>query len=499
MISLPMPGAFALKLSRLRPSFADAVPLVLFTLFFLGNAVLGYVALGNVSAMQEQASDARNNSAMIQELLLEVLRAETGQRGYLLTGIDSYAEPYFEALENVDRKLGNLATAKFDPQQRNRLYELQLLVEQRLADLRHNYELTREQGVAAAVESILTHRGLQQMADIDALATAMDEYEREMLDKSLADAERRRFTSFVLMLTANFVGLGLVLLSMMAVRKAMKREQRYLAELVDAKDGLEHKVNERTSALQHFSNELKRSNRELQDFAFVASHDLQEPLRKIRAFGDRLQQTFGPQLGDQGADYIKRMQMASERMSRLINDLLSFSRITTKAKPFLPVSLNQVAEEVVDDLEVAIEESGAVIHFGDLPEIEADVFQMKQLFQNLLANALKFRRPGVPPIITVTADPAPAHDKDSELVTIRFTDNGIGFDEIYLDRIFLPFQRLHGKAEYSGTGIGLAICRRVAERHGGSLTAKSKPDSGSTFIVTLARTNQVYEFEEHKA
>jgi light-regulated signal transduction histidine kinase (bacteriophytochrome) len=371
-------------------------------------------------------------------------------------------------------------------------------VEQRLGDLRNNYELTRNEGVASAIQSILSHRGLQQMADINMLATAMDDHERQKLDASLATAERRRFTSFVLMLTANFVGLGLVLLSMMAVRKAMKREQRYLAELVEAKESLEHKVDERTSALQHFSNELKRSNRELQDFAFVASHDLQEPLRKIRAFGDRLHQTFAEKLGDQGADYIRRMQLASERMSRLINDLLSFSRITTKAKPFLPVSLNQVAEEVVEDLEVAIEEAAAVIHFGDLPEIEADVFQMKQLFQNLLANALKFRRPGVPPIITVTADP-PVRGQDKDMVTIRFTDNGIGFDEIYLDRIFLPFQRLHGKSEYSGTGIGLAICRRVAERHGGSLTAKSKPDYGSTFIVTLARTNQVYEFEEQNA
>jgi signal transduction histidine kinase len=383
MIALALPD-----FGRRRPRFADALPLTLFTLFFLGNALLGYMSLRNVTSAQEQ------------------------------------------------------------------------------------------------------------LLESDAIVAAMDTSERAVLEASFAVAEERRVDSFILILTANFVGLGLVVLSLLAVRKSMKKEQQYLMDLVEAKASLEYKVSERTAALQHFSNELKRSNRELQDFAFVASHDLQEPLRKIRAFGDRLQQTFGEKLGDQGADYISRMQLASERMSRLINDLLSFSRITTKAKPFLPVSLNKVAEEAVDDLEVAIEEAEATVTIGALPEIEADFFQIKQLFQNLIANGIKFRRPGVPPVIDVSADPPRAGE---EKVTIRFRDNGIGFDEIFLDRIFLPFQRLHSKAEYSGTGIGLAICRRVAERHGGSLTATSKPDRGSTFIVTLARTNQTYLFEEQAA
>ena len=230
----------------------------------------------------------------------------------------------------------------------------------------------------------------------------------------------------------------------------------------------------------------------------MASHDLQEPLRKIRAFGDRLQQSYANLLGEQGADYIRRMQNASARMSKLIDDLLSFSRITTKAKPFLPVSLNKVVEEVIEDLEVAIQESGAVIKVGNLPELDADLFQMKQLFQNLLANAIKFRKPDVHPMISITTADGPDMQSTSgaDVVTILIKDNGIGFDEVFLDRIFLPFQRLHGKSEYSGTGIGLAVCRRVAERHGGSLTATSKVGVGSTFIITLARKNQIFELEE---
>jgi signal transduction histidine kinase len=498
MTTIPMPGLDMSKWGRLKLQLEDAVPLVLFTVFFLGNAILGYVSIRNVAEIQLEADNARANIGMIHELLVDVLRAETAQRGYLLTGLDNYATPYFDALSSIDHKMINLAAARLDHEQRNRFYELQVHIDERVAELQRNYELIRSEGMEAAVQSIMSHRGMRQMADIDTLTLAMAESERTMLARSLENAENRRVTSFVLMLTANLVGLGLVLLSLMAVRKARRKEQQYLDELMDAKEGLEQKVLERTSALQHFSNELKRSNRELQDFAFVASHDLQEPLRKIRAFGDRLQQSYGEKLGEQGADYVRRMQMASERMSRLITDLLSFSRITTKAKPFEPVALNRIAEEVIDDLEVAIDEARASISCGDLPEIEADVFQIKQLFQNLIGNAIKFHKPGVPPIITITADP-PSRSRRSgeqECITLRFSDNGIGFDEVFLDRIFLPFQRLHGRGEYSGTGIGLAICRRVAERHGGSLTAISKPDIGSTFIVRLARTNQVYAFED---
>jgi signal transduction histidine kinase len=498
MTTIPMPGLATNTWGKLKLQLEDAVPLVLFTVFFLGNAILGYVSLRNVAEIQQEADNARANIGVIHEVLVEVLRAETAQRGFLLTGLDNYATPYFNALANIDHRMVNLAAARLDDEQRNRYYELRVHIDERVAELQHNYDLIRTEGMEAAVQSILSHRGMRQMADIDALATAMAEAERVMLARSLDNAEHRRTMAFVLMLTANLVGLGLVLLSLMAVRKARKQEQQYLDELMDAKEGLEQKVLERTSALQHFSNELRRSNRELQDFAFVASHDLQEPLRKIRAFGDRLQQSYGEKLGEQGSDYVRRMQMASERMSRLITDLLSFSRITTKAKPFEPVSLNRIAEEVIDDLEVAIEEAGAQISCGDLPEVEADVFQMKQLFQNLIGNAIKFHKPGVPPIITITADPPDrSRAKGShDFVTLRFSDNGIGFDEVFLDRIFLPFQRLHGRSEYSGTGIGLAVCRRVAERHGGSLTAISKPDTGSTFIVTLARTNQVYAFED---
>jgi len=242
--------------------------------------------------------------------------------------------------------------------------------------------------------------------------------------------------------------------------------------------------------LTAFAAKLQRSNRELHDFAYVASHDLQEPLRKIQAFGDRLKLRCAEALGDQGRDYLERMQNAARRMSVLITDLLAFSRVTTKAEPFVPVDLSQIAREVMGDLEVRIEQTGGRVEMDELPTIDADPLQMRQLLQNLVGNGLKFHPPDVPPVVKISAavmsdgrtggSPTPV-----ELCQIRVEDRGIGFDEKYLDRIFNVFQRLHGRGEYEGTGIGLAICRKIAERHGGSITAESEPGKGAAFLVTL--------------
>jgi PAS domain S-box-containing protein len=236
--------------------------------------------------------------------------------------------------------------------------------------------------------------------------------------------------------------------------------------------------------LRRFTAQLEQSNRELQDFAYVASHDLQEPLRKIIVFGERLKEKCGEALPAEPRDYIERMQKAAARMQTLINDLLTFSRLTTKATPFAPVKLDQVAREVLEDLEGRVEQVQGRVELGELPVIEADGLQMRQLLQNLIGNALKFRRADTPPIVKVSAQ-LTGNERSGNLCEITVSDNGIGFDEKYLDRIFNVFQRLHSRTEYEGTGMGLAIVRKIALHHGGSITAKSRPGQGATFIVTL--------------
>ena len=307
------------------------------------------------------------------------------------------------------------------------------------------------------------------------------------------DAARQDVQSIVgFALILLIVGVVLAVVTSGVVGNAVVKGERAVAEqaeqLQEAHDTLENRVRERTAELATSMEALGRSNRELEQFASVASHDLQEPLRKIQAFGDRLQAKYADGLGEQGRGYVERMQASAARMRNLIDALLAFSRVTTKAQPFVPVDLAATAREVVSDLEGRLQQSGGRVEVGSLPTIDADPSQMRQLLQNLVANALKFHKPGEPPLVRVEArlvNGASGNGLTDLRYEIAVSDNGIGFDEIYLDRIFEVFQRLHSRQEYEGTGVGLAICHRIVERLGGSITAKSAPDQGATFLVTL--------------
>jgi PAS domain S-box-containing protein len=236
--------------------------------------------------------------------------------------------------------------------------------------------------------------------------------------------------------------------------------------------------------LNLYNLKLTQSNRELEDFAYVASHDLQEPLRKVQAFGERLDTKYYQELGDEGRDYLKRTRDASGRMQILINDLLSFSRISTKATPFVPVDLAKICKEVAEDLEVRIEETNAKVEISDLQTIDADPLQMRQLFQNLIGNALKFQQKTNNPLIKVYI---PTNENPDNNCTVVVEDNGIGFDEKYIDRIFTVFQRLNGRSDYEGSGVGLAVCRKIIERHKGHITAQSREGEGTKFIFTIPK------------
>jgi PAS domain S-box-containing protein len=233
--------------------------------------------------------------------------------------------------------------------------------------------------------------------------------------------------------------------------------------------------------LRAYATRLERSNRELETFAAVASHDLQEPLRKIRAFGDRLSTKYGAQLDPVGRDYLARMCGAAARMQALIENLLAFSRITTKAQPFESVDLGSVARDVLSDLEGRVAETQGHVEIGELPSVQADATQMRQLLQNMVGNALKFHRTGVPPVVRVSSRPLPGGD----CFEIQVQDSGLGFEQQFAERIFGMFQRLHGHSEFEGTGIGLAICRKIVDRHGGTIVARGVPGEGAVFMVTL--------------
>lgn len=254
-----------------------------------------------------------------------------------------------------------------------------------------------------------------------------------------------------------------------------------------ARDITERKLVE--EQIQQYTVELERSNKELEQFAYVSSHDLQEPLRKILIFSNRLQEKYSDTLDIRGLDYLQRMQNAAERMQNLIEDLLSFSRVSaTPIRPYHRVNLNNVMVEIISDLEPRLQELDGKIIVAKLPTIAADITQMRQLFLNLLSNSLKFHRDGIPPQVRVECEILPATETAVSQCQISIIDNGLGFNEKYSERIFVMFQRLHSQSQREGTGVGLAICQKIVEKHNGIITAHSPDDTGATFVVTLPIT-----------
>jgi signal transduction histidine kinase len=271
--------------------------------------------------------------------------------------------------------------------------------------------------------------------------------------------------------------------------KTFTRLYRQTKELNDIKETLEQKVEERTGALLEANKALEISNAELQQYAFIASHDLQEPLRKIITFSRLVMERFLATQPEPSL-YLGKVIASAERMRKLINDVLDYSKLSDTPK-FQPCNLNQLLQETVTDLELYIKEKEAVLIVGELPVIEAIPDQIRQLFQNLISNALKFSRRQSAPVIKIGAELIAERSFDSQVsgeggwCRVYVSDNGIGFNEIYLSKIFTMFQRLHGKDEYEGNGIGLTIVKKIVQRHKGLITAESKEGEGTTFILIL--------------
>ncbi len=432
---------------------------------------------------------------------LETLRAlsidiESSMRGFVITGDNYFLQSYAENKTKAPDILTRLQDlTKDNPQQQEQAQLIGNYVQEKFSFSDEAIQARTSQGFSQAATLIASGRGKNLMNQINATTDFMQNEETRLLllrqQESDSSISKAGFS-----FAGTSILAGILLFGVYYFFNSVLAERRKSEEVLQlANEELETKVQERTL-------ELERSNRELQDFAFVASHDLQEPLRKIQAFGDRLRLKYSDQLGDQGSDYLNRMYNAAQRMSRLISDLLAFSRVATKIQPFEPLNLNETVDGVLSDLETRIQQTDGTVEVEELPVIAADPLQMRQLFQNLIGNALKFHRPDVPPIIQVKAevvqengeqpeneDGNSASSKEAHCV-ITVTDNGIGFDEKYLERIFTPFQRLHNKNEYEGTGMGLAVCRKIVERHRGNITAKSTPGEGSQFIIMLPFDNQ---------
>ncbi|MEP1444986.1 MAG: ATP-binding protein [Paraglaciecola sp.] len=455
-----------------------------------GNAYLAIRTISALSTTQHQLFQTSESVMALNNLHISVLSAETGQRGYLLTEIDDYLKPYRRALEEVSAQMDIVKKQTFQHKQaQSKISDLLEISAKKISELETTVGLALVNNEKRAIGLIMTGRGRNWYTEILSLINELQQAEIAFRDSQYEKLLKIQKEAKITFIISGSISALLLLGMLVLARINIGNEGKLRKSLEQQNDRLAEQVKIRTKELTVYSEELTRSNRELEDFAFVASHDLQEPLRKIRAFGDRLMTTYGEELEGKGIDYITRMKIAAERMSNLINDLLEFSRITTRGKEFSDVDMAALIDDILSDLEIAIEESNSQITVGTLPVVKGDKGQMYQLFLNLLSNAIKFRKAEVSPKISISYTQSESYDELTERSVqwhvITLTDNGIGFEQEFADKIFVPFQRLHGRSEYKGTGIGLAVCRRIVERHGGTISAKSELTKGSVFTINL--------------
>ncbi|WP_420933114.1 sensor histidine kinase [Alteromonas sp. A081] len=451
--------------------------------------------LDDLSAMEARLFSTNRIISAVNKLHVVLLRAESGQRGYLLTGNEAYLMEYTETLNTFSSVAEEVEVSAFSsgtPEQHSRINELLRITKQKINGMVEIVELARLDQQDQAIDLLRSDRGLQLYNQFVSIFEAIDSSERDIQGTYLASLMKLRRDSVNTLIISSATTLLLIMTIFLLLKVNARENEKHQSELEGINEELEAKIAARTQELSVYSDELARSNRELEDFAFVASHDLQEPLRKIRAFGNRIESGYGDVIDERGKDFLARMLNAAERMSMLISDLLSFSRVSTRGKEFVDVELNTIFSSVLSDLEIAIEEKSAQVNVTNMPSIRGDKSQLEQLFLNLISNALKFQTADVAPVIDIerkdlTVDERSALLKSDEYEWIKITvsDNGIGFEQSFSEKIFAPFQRLHGRSEYKGTGIGLAVCRRIVERHNGTIAATSEIGKGAKFDIIL--------------
>jgi len=423
----------------------------------------------------------------VDAVVTDLLNAETGERGFILTGETSFLEPYTDAYARVNGDVVELRRLTSDnPVQQRALDGVEPLISERLEMLRDRVEMRRKSGLVSEAELIRQGPGKQHMDKIRAQLAGMKQEENRLLKLRTEEAAKSSQNTRTVIVSGEMLGIAFLCLAGVVVGQEMGQRRRAEEGVRALNADLEQRVADRTAELNERAKELARSNSELQQFAYVASHDLQEPLRMVASFTQLLGKRYKDQLDDDARDFINYAVDGATRMQTLISDLLNYSRVGTQGKLLVPTDSEALFQRVLESLQISIEESGATIACDPLPMVMADPQQLGQLFQNLLMNAIKFRGEK-PPHIRISTE------RNGNEWKISVRDNGIGISQEHTDRVFIIFQRLHTKTEYPGTGIGLAICKKIVERHGGRIWIEASPGGGTTFCFTISAAGKPTE------
>lgn len=448
--------------------------------------IVSYVKVHQTLAYMEDIE--RNYQVMMkgEELISKMKDMEAGQRGYLLTQRNVFLNPYYDAYRVVGKMINDLEDlVEHNNVQMSRLTHLKKLIADKIKITDANIQLARDK------QPIIPEKLKEDKNKMDEIRNTMNLFqltEKQFLNSkyALKISNDKNLPAYIIALSASSALLLLVSFGFLVyeLRKRIKFQK----------------------ALENNLDKLQRSNSELEQFAYVASHDLKEPLRKIRAFSGILLKKHYQVLNQDGQESLDKIEKSAERMQLLIDDLLTFSRtVNHRDQEFEVVDLNAILEEVESDISILIDEKKARIITENLPLVLGFSFQLKQLFYNLLSNSIKFAQNGVAPVIEITAEEMSGKDiffiegirEESTFLHICFQDNGIGFEPNYAEKIFVIFQRLHGRQDYEGTGIGLAICKRVMGNHNGFIFAEGELNKGARFHLffpkapNLVNNNQI--------
>lgn len=475
--------------------------------FALGVAILvllGWLTFRDIVATERSIQEVDYTYSVLNKLnnVFSALKdAETGQRGYIITGKIKYLEPYYKETGGIEQRLSALHDmTRNNPEQQKRLDDIESVVREKIAALKETIEIRRAKGFRFASRIVDSGIGEKLMEQIRGkVATATDEETRLLYERFAARrTAARRLIGAVL--AGGALSIALLLTAFFFLKGEISMRIKVEGELCRHQEGLEDLVQRRTRDIAETNSRLKteiamreqaeedlkksmkdlaRSNKELDQFASVASHDLQSPLRTVSGFLDLLARNYNEELDEKAHMFIERAVNGTKRMSVLVHDLYVYSRIGTKEKQFSTFNMSILLNGAIDNLKEIVDENKATINSDELPYVEGDDTQLIQLFQNLIGNAIKFRKKDAPLSIRISAE-----RKQDEWV-FGVHDNGIGIEPRFYERIFVIFQRLHTSEDYPGTGLGLALCKKIVERHGGRIWIESRPDEGSSFYFTM--------------
>jgi len=499
--------------SRFRVNQWFSIATIALGVVTLAGIAIGALAVVRLADQRDLVVDQLDPSALeAQRLTNALINEETGVRGYVLAGERAFLAPYRAGRVEEERALGELRE-QVDEIAIDDISANLAAVERRARAWRDRYARptiarVREEG-PGAIGGAGVERGRRLFED---LRRALDRQESDLA--AVRANGREDFADAATFLSVAFGAIALIVLVALVTTRIMLRRTvtlpietlarrvrrvasgqfaapvrgtgpRDIAGLADDIDSMRKRIVEELSTVREAheqldaqARDLERSNAELEQFAYVASHDLQEPLRKVASFCQLLEQRYKGQLDERADQYIEFAVDGAKRMQQLINDLLAFSRVGRSAGDLVPIDLGETVQRALADLDATIGDSNATVDVGALPVVRGDASLLTLVFQNLIGNAIKFRS-DAPPEIRIAAE------RDGDRWLISCTDNGIGIDAAYADRVFVIFQRLHPKDEYAGTGIGLAMCRKIVEHHGGRIWLEPSDGPGTTFRLTL--------------